>query len=252
MSLETLLEPFPWARYSKKLAARIETPRWGGHFAKGRTGLRLVTGEEGEVRAGNCVRIYWLVDEEDGIVADAKHQTFGQSALIGAAEAACELACGKNYDQAGRIGADLIDKHLRDKADIPSFPPETSAHLNLVVDALMKLAEQCSDLPLPEAYVTPAPPDVELIEGGYPGFMELADIKKLTLIEQVIAQDVRPYIELDAGGIDVLKLLNNKEVIIAYQGNCTTCHAATGTTLSYIQHVLRAKVHPDLVVVPDL
>ena len=29
-------------------------------------------------------------------------------------------------------------------------------------------------------------------------------------------------------------------------------YSAIGTTLSYIQQVIRAKVHPDIVVVPDL
>ena len=63
---------------------------------------------------------------------------------------------------------------------------------------------------------------------------------------------MRPYIALDAGGVEVINLLEDKEVIIAYQGSCTSCYSAIGTTLSYIQQVLRAKVHPSLVVVPDI
>jgi NifU-like protein len=72
------------------------------------------------------------------------------------------------------------------------------------------------------------------------------------LLEEIIARDIRPYIELDAGGIQVIDLTTENEVLIAYQGSCTSCFSATGTTLSYIQQVLRAKVHPSLVVVPDL
>ena len=70
--------------------------------------------------------LYWLVDPDDGIIVDARFQAYGQSALIGAAEIACELSVGKNYDQARRIGAELIDKQVRDRPDEPAFPKETS------------------------------------------------------------------------------------------------------------------------------
>jgi len=50
----------------------------------------------------------------------------------------------------------------------------------------------------------------------------------------------------------VLKLREDREVIISYQGNCTSCYSAVGATLSYIQKVFRAQVHPDIVVIPDL
>ncbi len=247
------LVSFPWTRYSKKLAARIETPRWGGHFAPEEArGMRLVIGEYGSVASGNITRFYWLIDEADGIIADAKHQTFGQSALIGAAETACELTVGKNWDQANRIGADIIDKHLRDKSDIPSFPAETSAHLNMVIHALEVCAEQCTDIPLPETYSTPIEHDFEVLEGGIPGFTEMPADEQLRLLATFVKEEIQPYIELDAGGVEVLKIIDSREVLIAYEGSCTTCPSATGSTLTSIQQMLRAKIHPDLVVVPDL
>lgn len=257
MSLQSLTQTFPWSRYSKKLIAKIEKPRCAGFFTKEETEertMRLAIGQEGEIKDGNAVRIYWLIDPDDGIIVDAKFQAYGQSALIGAAEAACELAIGKNYDQARRIGADLLDKQVRDKSEIAAFPKEAYPHLNLVLSAMDHAAEQCMDIPLPISYAAPpAPLEIgEVLEGGYPGWPELSQPQKLGLIEEVLSRDVRPYIELDAGGIEVLDLINNREVIIAYQGSCTSCFSATGTTLSYIQQVLKAKVHPDLVVIPDL
>ena len=53
--------------------------------------MRLVIGKEGRCSDGNAVCLYLLVDENDGVIADARFQASGQSALIGAAEAACEL-----------------------------------------------------------------------------------------------------------------------------------------------------------------
>jgi len=170
-------------------------------------------------------------------------------ALIAAAEGACTLLIGKNYDQARRISADLIDKELRDHPDTPAFPPDTLPHVNLVLDAIDDAIEQCLDLPLPETYVSPVP----AIEGeGYPGFETLSKEKQLAVIEQVLTDEVRPYIELDAGGIEVLDFSEEKELKIAYQGACTSCFSAIGATLSTIQQIIQAKIHPEITVVPDM
>lgn len=255
--LAALTTPFPWSRYSKKLIAKIEQPRCCGWFTKDEAEarlMRLAEGKEGSIAAGNAICLYWLVDKDDGIIVDAKFQVFGQSALIGAAEAVCELLVGKNYDQARRVSADLIDKQLRDRSDTPAFPKETYPHLNLVLEAIDHAADQCTDIPFADTYVAPpVPTDIgEVVPGGYPGWKELPLKKKIAVIEQVLDQDIRPYIALDAGGVSVLNLLHDKEIVIAYQGSCTSCYSSVGTTLSYIQQVLRAKVSPDLVVVPDL
>lgn len=256
MTFELLTMSFPWNRYSRKLSAKIENPHNVGVFDPEESearGMRLVIGIEGEIRDGNCVQIYWLVDKEDGTIVDAKFQVYGQSALIGAAEVACDLIAGKNYDQAKRIGVDLIDKQVRDRSDEPAFPQETAPHLNLVLDAIDHAADQCSDIPLPVAYAAPPAPKQfgEVLEGGYPGWEEMSTAKKLAVIEQVLNDEIRPYIALDGGGVEVKELKEN-ELVIAYQGNCTSCFSAVGATLSYIQQTVQAKVHPDLRVVPDI
>jgi len=257
MSQSKLFPAFIWNRYSKKLVSKIDKPHSVGSFTKEDAAarqMRLAEGREGTVQAGNAVALYWLVDPDDGIIVDSRFQAYGQSALIGAAEVACELVIGKNYDQAKRISADLLDKQVRDRADDAAFPREASPHLNLVLGAIETAAGQCTDIPFAATYVRPPMPAElgDVVEGGYPGWQELTLKQKMGVIEEVIARDIRPYIELDAGGIDVLNLINEREVIIAYKGSCTTCFSATGTTLSYVQQILKAKVHPDLIVIPDL
>ena len=46
------------------------------------------------------------------------------------------------------------------------------------------------------------------------------------MVEEVIASDIRPYVELDAGGVSVQSVVQSKEVIIVYQGACTTCYSS--------------------------
>jgi NifU-like protein len=257
LTLQQLITSFPWSRYSKKLKSRIEVPLAVGIFTKEEADtrdLRLAIGHEGDIKDGNELTLYMLVDKDDGIIVDVRYKAFGQSALIGALESAAEILVGKNYDQAKRISAELIDKQLRDKSEILSFPKETYGHVNLVISAIEQATEQCTDLPLALSYVaTPAPMDIgEVRVGGYPGYMELQKVQKLTVIEDILNQDVRPYIALDAGGVTVLDLLHDLEILISYQGSCTSCYSSVGTTLSFIQQVLRAKVHPNMVVTPDL
>lgn len=257
MTLAALATPFPWANYSKKLSNKIDKLRNAGFFspeeAEARD-MRLAVGESGRVEDGNIVKFYWLVDKDDGIIVDAKFQAFGQSVLMGAAEIACEIVIGKNYDQAKRVSTTLLDQHVRDRSDTAAFPKETIPHLNLVLEALEQASGQCTDLPLASSYV--APPmkmeGLEVREGGYPGWTELSMDQKLAVLEEVLDQDIRPYIALDAGGVEIVRLVNNQELFIAYQGSCTSCYSSVGTTLSYIQQVLRAKVLPTLVVTPDI
>ncbi len=239
-----------WKQYSKKLKERIDHPRAGGSFTEeeaARSGMRLAMGKEGRELA-----LYLLVDLNDGVIADVKFQAYGHSALIGAADVACELLLRKNYDQALRISADLIDRHVRDKGDVPAFPAECAKYLNLVIDAIEKACEQCRDIPFADTYVAPPMSFDEEAAVEYPGWPGLSTKQKITVIEEVIASDIRPYIQLDAGDVKVLNLLEGKEVIIAYSGACTSCYSSTGATLNAIQQILRMKVHPHLVVTPNL
>jgi NifU-like protein len=254
MSMQKWLLSYPWSRYGKKLIQKIEQPRHGGFFtheeAKER-GMRLVIGAGGNLEEGNYIQLCFFIDEQDGVIADAKFQVFGPSALIGAAEAACELLVRKNYDQARRVTAELIDKHMRDKNEKAAFPEEAFPYLNLTLEAIDQAMEQCLDIPFAEAYV-PSPVEAHGETGsGYPGWNTLNREQKIAVIEEVIATEIRPYIELDAGGVQILDLINGRELIIAYQGACTSCYSATGATLNAIQEILRSKVDPELIITPD-
>jgi NifU-like protein len=254
MSLEDLIPQKPWNRFSKKAAEKVSFARNAGIFfdeSAAERGMRCIRGTSGIIASGNVVALYWLVDETDGVIVDAKFQVFGQAALIAAADTACELLIRKNYDQASRMSAELIDKHLRDDPDIPSFPEEATWHLNLVLEAIDEAVEKCRDIPLEGGYVSPVPQG-EIGKEEYPGWAALSYDQKISVIEKVLNEDVRPYIELDEGGIEVQKLIDDREIVIAYQGACTSCFSAIGATLSTIQQIVQSKIHPALVVVPNL
>lgn len=248
MSLKSLLtQPL---RLSKKLQEKIDRIQHGGFFTVREAEekkLRLVTGKEGNV----C--LYWLVKESDGVICEAKFQAFGPIVLIGAAEIVSELVLRKTYDQASRISADLIDQHVRDKKQEPAFPSEAHGFLNQVLSAIERAAYQCIDIPFAAAdyETTPIAWDAGENPDGLPGWDDFPIPVKVKIIEEIVDKEIRPYIELDAGGVKVVEL-RDKEVMISYEGSCTTCHSSTGSTLSAIQQILKARVHPSLFVTPVL
>ena len=242
----------PWMQFSRKLAEKIERPRFVGSFSVEEAlqrNMRLAIGSA-EHKEGFKVRFYLLVDEWDGVIADVKFRAYGPAALLGVAEAFCELIIRKNYDQAKNIGAELLERNLRDKKDKEAIPKEEYRSLNLALDAIEEATSQCVDIPLSEAYV-PTPMQPSLEGGPYPGWDELSLKQQITVLEDVISIDIRPYIELDAGGIEIVSLTDGRDLVIAYKGACTTCHSSTGSTLNAIQQILSAKIHPDIKVIPD-
>lgn len=254
MSLNSLTQPVLWQRYSKKLSAKIAHLHNGGSFSLEDASSRSMHLSVGESRHDiYFIRFYWLVDTEDGIIVDSKYHLFGPSALIGAAEIACELLVGKNYDEAQKITADQIDQQVRDRKEIPAFPEETFYILNLVLCAIDEASEACHGIPLAPSYV-PVPyfeSQDEMIEETIKDWDSLSKEQKLLLIEKVITQEIRPTLELDAGGIDVIDLSQDSELRIAYSGACATCFSATGSTLFYIQNILQRKLHPSITVIPE-
>jgi NifU-like protein len=253
MSYDDLIETPPSKRYSKKLGEKILSARNAGRFTQQDAHARemhAVEGGCGSFENGNVVALYWLVDGKDGSIVDAKFQAFGEAPLIAAAEAACEVLIGKNYDQAKRVGVELIDKKLRDQPEEMAFPEERHHLLDLVVEAVRVAVEKCSEIPLSETYHSPVPQTEG--GGGYPGWLALPHEQKIAVIEKILDEEVRPYVELDAGGIEVQGLIHDRELIIAYKGSCTSCFSAIGATLSTIQQIVQTKVHPALVVVPNM
>lgn len=238
---------------SKKIMDKILSAHNVGQFTEEEASLRhmrCVHASAGSYLEGNVVSFFWLVDLEDGMIVDAKFQAFGPFSLLAAADAACELIIGKNYDQARRISSDLLDKSLQGKAEESAYQ-ENLPYLDLVIEALVNGSEKCGDIPLSERYISPVPQN-ESDSSGYPGWLELSNERKLAVIEEVLNVDVRPYVELDEGGIEVQELKANGELIIAYKGNCTSCISSIGATLSTIQQILQTKVHPDIVVTPNM
>lgn len=236
MTLEDLLVPSP---YNKKVIERLEHPRNCGALTQ-KPSIPLIVATSEKKEEGVVITLYALIDASDGVIADCKFQAIAPPILFAAIDCIAELLVRKNYEQARRITPAMVLKLLDD--------PEVE--LNVLFACIEDLCAQCRRLELPTTLTTPLSQNSEGTLSH--DWAALTRKEKIALIEQVIQEDIRPYIELDEGGIKVLDLINDKELSIAYEGACTSCYSSIGSTLSSIQEILRSKVHKELVVIPNM
>ncbi len=242
-----------WHTFSKKLYDRILRPRNLGRLTVEEAEWRdlfFVHVETGSLEKGNRLAFFWLVDPTQGVIVDATFQVFGPPALVGVADLACDVVLGKNYDQVRRIDLSWLEQQLRDRPQQESMSTDTIASVQCVVDGLQASAEKCSSLPLPTRYVVSPVPSLE--GGGIPNWSELSQEQKIAAIEAIISVDILPYVALDGGGLSIVSLSTDDELVIAYEGACTSCASSVGGTLQGIQDILQSKTHPNLRVRPDL
>ncbi|MEI8301591.1 MAG: NifU family protein, partial [Chlamydiota bacterium] len=245
-----------WALYSQKLQNHAKNPMHVGFFTtQDAINVRCVIGKEGSLDEGRLLKLYLLIEEGSGVILDVKFQAFGPPDLIALADALCEMLPKKNYLQASRMSVDLLDKRLRDTPSQESFPESADHNANFVFFALFEACRLCQDIIIADPYAK-SPVAGETVSGGQSVHQNLWMVytldEKLTAIRDVIAADIEPYIALDEGGVEVTELKNDFEVIVEYTGSCTSCFSSIGATLNAIQQILRDKVHPQIIVTPDM
>lgn len=240
LSLETSEEDI--LRLLRAIADSAFKPRAPSKEEAAQKGMRLAIGQSGSVKEGRAATCYLFVDESDGAIADCKFDIFGPAEMHLPAEAAARLVLRKTYVYAQRLSAEIVEKAMKGK----------SYFVNYILDAVDDAASQCMDIPIDEMHVAPQAMAVEVAaDSEYPHWNEASNEEKRAIVEEVIARDIRPYIELDAGGIEIFKI-EHPNIHISYKGACTTCHSSTGATLDAIQNILRTKIAAELAVIPEL
>ncbi len=89
-------------------------------------------------------------------------------------------------------------------------------------------------------------PDIQISSSGTASADTSADPQRQK-IEELLNQNIRPYLQMDGGDVQVVDFKDNV-LSIAYQGACGGCPGATMGTLRAIENVLKDKYDPDIVV----
>mgnify|MGYP001614063712 FL=1 len=75
----------------------------------------------------------------------------------------------------------------------------------------------------------------------------LTMVQKMKLIEETLQSEIRPELEKDGGGVELIDIDGNR-VVIQLRGMCSGCHVSSVTIKSFIAPKLREFVSPELTV----
>ncbi|MBL7805400.1 MAG: Fe-S cluster assembly scaffold IscU [Saprospiraceae bacterium] len=95
--------------YSDKVLDHFKNPRNVGSLNK--EAKNVGTGLVGAPECGDVMRLQIEVDEETGLIRDAKFKTFGCGSAIASSSLATEWLKGKSLDEAGKIdNMDIVEE----------------------------------------------------------------------------------------------------------------------------------------------
>jgi len=106
-------------------------------------------------------------------------------------------------------------------------------HINrIAVETCVELAEKFTNTP-PEA--TPSLP-------------KLTTLQKITLIQQILNDEIRPMLAMDGGDVELYDI-DGHVVKVILKGACGSCPSVLTTLKHGVEQTLRDRVSPDLVVI---
>ena len=116
--------------YSHKVVDHYENPRNVGSFDKSDTDIG--TGMVGAPACGDVMKLQIKVDNDTGIITDAKFKTYGCGSAIASSSLITEWVKGKTLDQAGSIKNSEIAEEL-------ALPP-VKIHCSILAEDAIKAA----------------------------------------------------------------------------------------------------------------
>lgn len=237
-------------RYPKKVVSAAFDPRHGKWPSmEKREGLSWVSMEK------ERISLALLIDDSDGTIIDARFSLLGPTLWVGVAEIVCRTVISHGYKWVKGLKAKTLYESAVDHAESSYAPKELSSICNFFLEILDETVALCAHLPCKEEVKerqTPVSPQEWTGEPSHPNWTELTMEQQRAILEEVIMQDIQPYVSLDEGAVKILAIQNQGiEIVIGYEGSCTTCYSATGSTLQAISSIFRSKIYPHLIIVPD-
>jgi nitrogen fixation NifU-like protein len=116
--------------YSDKVIDHYENPRNVGSFAK--DDADVGTGMVGAPACGDVMKLQIKVDNDTGLITDAKFKTYGCGSAIASSSLVTEWVKGKTLDEAGAIKNSEIAEEL-------ALPP-VKIHCSILAEDAIKAA----------------------------------------------------------------------------------------------------------------
>ena len=96
------------------------------------------------------------------------------------------------------------------------------------------------------AYEKPEPTIQQIPTTTKPG-IKLTNLQKITSIQKVLEEEVRPVLAEDGGDVELFDV-DGDRVLVQLKGACHSCNSATATLKGAIEATLKERVSESLVV----
>ena len=268
--------------YTDKVMDHYKNPRNVGEMEN-----PSAIGEAGSLVCGDALKLYLKVDE-NGIITDAKFQTFGCGSAVASSSILTEMVKGKTIDEASKISnQDIADA-------LGGLPPE-KMHCSVMGHEALESAianykgeeadSHCDEKIICRCYHVTEKTIREAIEkhnltdveevmnytkaGGACGQChsiiekyideiknktEKIDIKNMSVtqlvlkINNVIEKHIAPELRKDGGDIELVDVKENK-VFVTLKGMCKSCKFSSNTLKNFVEASLKEHISSDIEVV---
>ena len=266
--------------YTEKVRDHFLNPRNAGEVDDA-NGI----GEVGSMACGDALKLTMKIDE-NGVIEDAKFQTFGCASAIASASALTEMLKGKSVSEAEKItnqdiadslgglpkekmhcsvlGRQALEKALAHYRGEPQKEQEGEIVCECfgVTDIEIERAVKENNLTTVEEVTnyTKAGGGCEKCHDTIRGLIsqirekerpvikpKLTNIQKIRKIEETLEREIRPSLQNDGGDIALIDVIGNR-VLVATRGTCAVCKASQQTLKNFVEWKLRELVWPELVV----
>lgn len=241
-------------------------------------------GEVGSMACGDALKLCLKVNDQ-GMIEDARFQTFGCASAIASASALTEMLKGKTVEEAEKItnqeiadylgglpkekmhcsvlGRQALEKALADYRGEPSKEEEEGeivCECFGVTDREIEKAVRENNLTTIEEVTnyTKAGGGCENCHDNIREIIrrvradkqprirpKMSNIQKIRLIEEVLENEIRPALKQDGGDIELVDVIGNR-VLLSMRGSCAVCKASEQTMKNFVEMKLRELVWEDL------
>lgn len=246
-------------------------------------------GEAGSLSCGDALKIYLKI--ENGIVVDAKFQTFGCGSAVASSSMLTEMIIGKPLEEVKKItNKDIADKlgglppekmhcsvmghealenalkeyfheevpaQSKDKLVCKCFNVTEKQILNAIKENNLKTLEEVTNYTKAGGACGHCKKDIQALLDKYYNVEpekekpQLTYTQKILKINNIIENQISSELSKDGGDIELVDINENK-VYVKLRGSCSGCKNSTLTLKNFVEVTLRENLGDDTIEVVEV
>lgn len=229
----TLFHPlFPWHQYGEAIQKILLSPKYRYDSSQNQPSDLIIYVHKEEKTTTKSLSLYLILDEQ-GVILSARHRTYGPTSLMALIEITCHLIEEKSIHFLDKISPEYMHNQIKNLNN-KNFPLVFLKDIKMIIALLQEAKEKSSSL---ISSTDPSSNPIKTIPSTH--WNSLKKKEKLAILENIIDQEIRPFLEADGGGIEIIDfIVKNNTLLFAYKGRCAFCPSALSSTLHFIEHTL--------------